>query len=622
MPIYVPRSFFILEIMSIKRFITVTAWVALAWLAGSCAKEEQQPRVSGVVMEPASAEIYVGESLQLTVEVQPSEAVDTKVRFDVSREGVISVSESGEVTGLAPGEAYAIAITNDGGYAAMSRIVVKSREESDDDPNAAEGDPEPYGACPTDAQVAWIRMETNMFIHFGPNTFTDFEWGSGQESETVFNPVDENGNPVDADVNQWVSVAKRNGFQGIVLTAKHHDGFCLWPYEYSTHTIANSPYKNGKGNLVKELGDECKAQGVKFGVYISPADLNDVDYGTGEAYNRKFAASVEEIHSQYELFEQWFDGANGGTTKHQEYDFDLFNSTVLKYNPDCIIFSNVGPGCRWVGNEYGFAKETCWATFTPSKHNVSQSNCPGDYGTYLGSGDENGQYWMPAESDVSIRTKDVQDNGDPMWFWNNLGNEYVRSAKNIMKLYYQSVGRNSLLLLNVPPATNARFEDADVASLDGFKAMKDEIFKTNLAAGATVTASASRDNGNARYAPANLLDDDFDTYFAAPDNQRSVDIEFKLAQPSTFNRVLLQEYIPLGQRVKSFTVYYKESESGAWKTLKSGTTIGHKRILLTNSVNAVAVKLSITGSLACPVLNGFGLYNDTVSGLTDSDLDK
>lgn len=605
-----------------KRLMAVSLSMLLVWFSTSCAGEEQELRVSGVVMTPESAEIFVGEKVQLTVDVQPVNAIDKEFQFEVSKEGIISVSPTGEVTGLAPGEAYAIAITNDGGYAAMCRIIVKSKDDESGEPDTPEGDPAPYGVCPTEAQVEWIRMETNMFIHFGPNTFTDFEWGSGQESEKVFNPVDANGNPVDADVNQWVSVAKRNGFKGIILTAKHHDGFCLWPYKHSSHTIANSPYKNGKGDLVKELGDECKAQGVKFGIYISPADLNDADYGTGDAYNRKFAAAIEEIHSKYEIFEQWFDGANGGSTKHQNYDFDLFDATVLNYNPNCIIFSNVGPGCRWVGNEYGFAKETCWSTFTPSKHNVSQSGCPGDYGTYLGSGDENGAYWLPAESDVSIRTKNIQDNGDPMWFWNNLGNERVRTSRNIMKLYYQSVGRNSILLLNVPPATDARFQDEDVASLDEFKEMKDKIFETNLAAGASVIATKTRDNGNARYAAANLIDDDFDTYFATPDDQKTVEIEFELAQKSTFNRVLVQEYIPLGQRVKSFSVYYKENEGGSWKFLKSGTTIGHKRILLTNSVCAVAVKLSITGSLACPVLNGFGLYNDTLSGLTDSDLDK
>ncbi len=587
--------------------------MALALFSVSCNNAVQQ-NVTGVSINPDSAEILVGETLTLTVDVQPVDAIDKGVTFDVSQEGIISISPSGEVTGLAPGEVYAIAITNDGGYTAMCHIVVNNVP-------GAEGDPAPYGTCPTAAQVEWIRMETNMFIHFGPNTFSGNEWGNGQESEDLFNPIDDSGNPVDADVNQWVTVAKRNGFKGIVLTAKHHDGFYLWPYSGSTHTIAQSPYKSGKGDLVKELGDECKNQGVKFGLYVSPADLNDPDFGNGNAYNEKFAQAIKELHSKYELFEQWFDGAQGGSTKVQNYDFNKFNSAVLEHNPDCIIFSNVGPGCRWVGNEYGFAKETCWATFTPSKHGVSQSSCPGDYGSYLGSGDKNGKYWIPAESDVSIRTKNQQDNGDPMWFWNNLGNERVRSSKNIMKLYYQSVGRNSLLLLNVPPATNARFEDADVASLDGFKKMKDEIFKTNLASGATVTASKTR-GSNQKYAPSNLIDDDYDTYFATADDDKKVDVEFTLAQKSTFNRVVLQEYIPLGQRVESFTVYYKEKEDGAWKTLKSGTTIGHKRILLTNSVSAVAVKLSITGSLACPVLNSFGLYNDTVSGLTDSNLDK
>ena len=474
--------------------------------------------------------------------------------------------------------------------------------------------PEGYGALPTEAQVAWQKMETNMFIHFGPNTFTNLEWGEGTDAEI------QKFNPSNVDCDGWVSVAKETGFQGIILTAKHHDGFCLWPNPYSTHTIAYSPYKNGKGDILKELSEACAKQGVKFGVYDSPWDKHDPNYGKGDAYNQIFANTLTDLHTNYgDMFEQWFDGAKGSDGKPQTYDFELFNKTVTDLHPDAIIFSNVGPGCRWVGNEYGFARETNWSTFSPSNYGADQSSLPGDYGTYLGSGTENGKYWMPAESDVSIRTKNQQDNGDPMWFWNNLGNEKTRSAKNLMKLYYQSVGRNSLLLLNVPPTTAGVFDAADIASLRGFKEMKDKIFATNLAEGASAEATHVRGDSE-RYAPANMIDGDYDTYFATDDANKTVDIIFTLKAPATFNRVLLQEYIPLGQRVKSFTVYYKSGNS--WKTLKSGTTIGYKRILLTDSVTTDAVKISINASLACPVLNGFGLYNDTFSGLVDGNLDK
>ena len=481
-----------------------------------------------------------------------------------------------------------------------------------DDPDPPVDAPEGYGALPTAAQVAWQKMETNMFIHFGPNTFTNKEWGDGTDDEIrKFNP-----SAVDCDA--WASIAKETGFKGIILTAKHHDGFCLWPNPYSTHTIAYSPYKNGDGDILKELSDACAKHGVKFGVYDSPWDRHDPNYGTGTAYNQIFANTLKDLHTNYgDMFEQWFDGAKGSDGKPQEYDFGLFDKTVTDLHPDAIIFSNVGPGCRWVGNEYGFARETNWSTFSPERYGATQSSLPGDYGTYLGSGTEGGAAWIPAEADVSIRTKNQQDNGDPMWFWNNLGNEKTRSAKNLMKLYYQTVGRNAVLLLNVPPTTAGVFDEADIASLRGFKKMKDEIFAKNLAEGAG--AEATRERGG-RYGPANLLDGDYDTYFATGDADRTVDIVFTLKERSTFNRVLLQEYIPLGQRVKGFTVYYKSGDS--WIPLQSGTTIGYKRILLTQRVTTDAVKVSVTSSLACPVLNGFGLYDDSVSGLSDSDLDK
>ena len=486
--------------------------------------------------------------------------------------------------------------------------------EPDPEPGPDPEAPAPYGALPTAAQVAWQQMETNMFIHFGPNTFTNLEWGEGTDAEI------RKFNPPTVDCDAWVTIARETGFQGMILTAKHHDGFCLWPNRFSTHTIAYSPYKDGKGDIVKELSEACAKQGVKFGIYDSPWDKHDPTYGTGAAYNERFANTITDLHENYgPLFEQWFDGAKGSDGKTQEYDFKRFNQAVTDLNPDAVIFSNVGPGCRWVGNEYGFARETNWSTFSPANYGASQSSLPGDYGTYLGSGTENGSYWMPAESDVSIRTKNQQDNGDPMWFWNNLGNERTRSAKNLMKLYYQSVGRNSLLLLNVPPTTAGVFDEADVASLRGFKEMKDKIFAKNLAEGAVAEASSVRGN-SPKYAPANMIDGDYDSYFATEDADKTVDIVFQLKESVSFNRVLLQEYIPLGQRVKRFTVYYKSGDS--WKSLKSATTIGYKRILLTDRVTTDAVKISINSSLACPVLNGFGLFDDSYSGLTDGNLDK
>lgn len=496
-------------------------------------------------------------------------------------------------------------------------------------PTPAADAPEGFGPLPTTAQVNWQRMETNMFVHFGPNTFTNLEWGYGTASEiAAFKPEK-------VDCDQWVSVAAECGFKGIILTAKHHDGFCLWPNANSTHTIAQSSYKNGKGDIVKELSEACRKGGVKFGVYDSPWDRHDPQYGTGAGYNTIFKNTIDDLHTNYgDLFEQWFDGAKGEDGKTQNYDFPMFNKAVLDLHPDCIIFSNVGPGCRWAGQEWGDAMPTCWSTFSPSAHNASQSSLPGDYESYLGSGDEptrSGAIWLPIECDTSIRTKDQQDNGNPMWFWNNTGNERTRSSKNLMQLYYQSVGRNGLLLLNVPPTTAGVLDEADVKSLRGFKEMKDKIFSVNYAEGATVTADNVRSGNDEAYGPQNMIDGNYHTYFATDDKKKTAVIEFTLKEPSTFNRVMIQEYIPLGQRVKGFTLKYKEEGSDTWKDMKwkkgynetsvSGTTIGHKRILLVSSVKATAVKLTISSSLACPVLNGFGLYNDTVTGLDNSKLD-
>lgn len=507
-----------------------------------------------------------------------------------------------------------------------STTIIVPVDTSSVTPSPKVGAPEGFGPLPTAAQVQWQRMETNMFVHFGPNTFTNVEWGYGTDEELAAFA------PKTVDCEQWVGVAAECGFKGIILTAKHHDGFCLWPNKHSTHTIAYTSYKDGKGDIVKELSQACAAAGVKFGIYDSPWDRHDSAYGTGNKYNQIFKNTIEDLHSNYgELFEQWFDGAKGEDGKTQDYDFDLFNSTVLSLHPDCVIFSNVGPGCRWAGQEWGDAWPTCWSTFSPDYHDASQSSLPGDYESYLGQGDNptvSGARWIPIECDTSIRTKDTQDNGNPMWFWNSLGNEYTRSAKNLMQLYYSSVGRNGLLLLNVPPTTDGVFDEKDVASLRGFKQMRDKVFGTNLAEEASVSADAVRGEG---FEASRVLDGNYDSYYAAPDGSKTAILEFTFPQERTFNRVLIQEYIPLGQRVRSFSLQYKEAGSDKWKALKwkvnghstavDGTTIGHKRILLTDLTTAVAIRLKIDSAYACPVLNGFGVYLDDVTGLENDDLD-
>ncbi len=456
--------------------------------------------------------------------------------------------------------------------------------------------PEPYGAVPTPQQVEWQKMEMNMFAHFGPNTFTGLEWGLGTEAEDIFNPSA-------LDCGQWASIAKAAGFKGIIITGKHHDGFCLWPNPVSTHTVAQSPWKDGKGDVLKELSEACAKAGLKFGVYVSPWDRNDPHYGTPE-YNDVYVKTLETVHDgRYgEVFEQWFDGANGEgpNGKKQVYDWPRFHETVLKYSPNAIMFSDVGPGCRWVGNERGVAGRTNWSTlntkgFTPGAGSPSTDT--------LNTGNVHGAVWHPAETDVSIR---------PGWFWRESENDKVKSLKKLLSIYYTSVGRNSLLLLNVPPDDRGLIHSADSARLMEFRRAIDEIFKDNLADGAKAKASNVRGRG---FGAENILDGNFDSYWATKDGVNEASVTFDLAGEKTFNRVLIQEYIPLGQRVKSFTVE-AEGPDGQWKEIARETTIGYKRIVPTEKVTTSKVRVNLV-AFAPVVINGFGLYLDNISDYSD-----
>lgn len=449
------------------------------------------------------------------------------------------------------------------------------------------GPPAPYGPTPTPQQLAWQKMEMNMFCHFGPNTFTGRDWGLGTETEDLFSPTD-------LDCRQWTSTAKAAGFKGIILTAKHHDGFCLWPNPVTTHTVAQSSWRAGKGDVLKDLSEACAADGLKLGVYISPWDRNSPNYGT-PAYNDLFVRTLESALGSYgPVFEQWFDGANGEGPggKKQTYDWPLFNQTVRRMQPDAVIFSDVGPGCRWMGNERGEAGRTNWSRLDIGNFEPGAGAPPRDT---LSQGQRNGALWIPAETDVSIR---------PRWFWRASENGQVKTAAKLLQIYYTSVGRNSVLLLNVPPDTTGRINPLDSARLMELRTVLDDIFKENLARGARAKASATRRG----FGTSNLLDEDYDTYWAAPEGTRTASLTFTLPEERTFNRVMLQEYIPLGQRISSFRV--DAQVDGTWKEIASETTVGYKRIVLTETVTTRSVRLNITGARACPVLNNFGLYLD------------
>jgi alpha-L-fucosidase len=434
-------------------------------------------------------------------------------------------------------------------------------------------------------------MEYYMFVHFGPNTFTDVEWGDGKEDPRVFNPTD-------LDCRQWAATARAAGMQGIIITAKHHDGFCLWPSNYSTHTVRESLWKEGKGDILRELSDACREYGLKFGVYLSPWDQNHPAYGT-DGYNEVFANTLNEVLSDYgPVFEQWFDGANGHANsgvKLPPYDWPMFHEVVYRNQPHAIIFSDVGPGCRWMGNERGVAGETNWSTmniegFTPGLGAPPTS--------VLNSGRQGGQAWVPAETDVSIR---------PGWFYSPATDERVKTTDKLMDIWYTSVGRNSNLLLNVPPDRRGRIHPNDSLRLMEFRAAREEAFAENLAAEAAVTASATR-GGSSKYAAANVLDGDYDTYWTTDDGVTSAWLEIDLGTEKRFNRLLLAEYIPLGQRVVSFNVEYPDAATGNWIPLTAATTIGYKRILRFPAVTAQKIRIGFEAQ-AAPVISAAAIYN-------------
>ncbi len=457
--------------------------------------------------------------------------------------------------------------------------------------------PEAILPVPSEAQMKWHEMEMNAFIHFTTNTFTDKEWGYGDESTNVFNPTE-------IDIEQWVTTLKEAGFRGIILTAKHHDGFCLWPTQYTEHSVKNSPYKDGEGDIVGELSAACKKHGLKFGVYLSPWDRNRADYGTPE-YITYYRNQLRELFTQYgPVFEMWFDGANGGDGYYggadekrkidgsTYYDWPTTLDMVRKMEPEVIFFSDAGPGVRWVGNEHGIACETNWNPFNPEGIYAGK---PG-INDLLCTGDRNGTHWIPAETDVSIR---------PGWFYHVAEDSLVKSPEHLFEIYLSSVGRGSTLLLNVPPDQRGLIHENDVEALKMWRTMLDREFAMNLAANATVTASSWRGKAN-DYHPAKVVDGDPDTYWATDDQTTTGSLEIELEKPTPVRYVVLQEYVRLGQRIEAFTVDFWQG--GQWQQAAEATTIGYKRILKLEPMQAEKIRINITASKACPVISNVEVY--------------
>lgn len=423
---------------------------------------------------------------------------------------------------------------------------------------------------PTPQQLQWHNSEFYLFAHFGPNTFTDKEWGHGDEAADMFNPTE-------LDCRQWCRIAKEAGAMGIIITAKHHDGFCLWPSKYSTHTVRESKWKNGKGDVLKELAAACKEFGLNFGVYISPWDRNHPDYGT-EKYNDVFVNMMKELFTNYgPITELWWDGANGEgpNGKKQVYDWTRFKETVRKLSPSTVVFSDVGPDIRWVGNEKGIAGITNWNTlsiegFTPGLGAPSTDT--------LNSGNKYGTHWIPAECDVSIR---------PGWFYHQEEDSKVKSPEELFQLYLKSVGRGATLLLNVPPDRRGKFHANDSAALVGFRKLRQQSFKTNLLLHASTYYLQS---GILKKAPAVTDGNAATTVTMQATEIHSAGAELK--ENKKVNCIVLREDLRNGQQCAEFKLLLFDKDDKLIKEIK-GTTIGRKRILTFPAVNINAVELTI-----------------------------
>ncbi len=462
--------------------------------------------------------------------------------------------------------------------------------------------PEPCGPVPSAKQLRWQQMEMYAFIHYSLNTYTDQEWGYGDESPTLFNPSD-------LDCRQWVTVCRQAGMRGIILTAKHHCGFCLWPSAYTDYSVAHSPWRDGQGDVVRELAEACREQGLECAVYLSPWDRHHARYGE-PAYVDYFRNQLRELLTQYgDLFEVWFDGANGGDgwygganetrriDRTTYYHWPETYRMVRALQPECLIWNDGGDrgDLRWIGNEAGRAGVTNW----------SLVNHVGDLDEQLlQHGQENGDAWVPGETNTSIR---------PGWFYHASEDDKVKTVEQLLETYYKSVGRNSTLLLNFPVMPNGRIHPVDSARGAEFYEKVQQTFAHNLAYGAAVTATNVRGNDQ-RFSAQNTIDNNPDTYWATDDGVTTASFTIDFGHPTTFNRFLAEEYIALGQRVRKFTL--EAMVNGLWQPLEDSlaeegdglTTIGHRRIICFPTITATSLRFTITDAKACPLLSRIGIY--------------
>lgn len=469
------------------------------------------------------------------------------------------------------------------------------------DPNDTEEDIIRKAASvkPTQRQLDWQKLEITGFIHFGINTFTGREWGDGTEDPKLFNPTK-------LDTDQWVRIAKDAGINLLILTAKHHDGFCLWPTETTEYSIKNSPYQNGQGDILKALAESCKKYDMKIGVYLSPWDRNAKSYGS-EEYNTMFRAQLREVLTKYgRIDEVWFDGANGEgpNGKKQEYDWASYYSLIRELQPEAVI-AVMGPDVRWVGTETGYGRDMEWSV-VPANNLDQNSIAEGSQQQMnikpmgdmrqkdLGSRDvirnAKGLVWYPAETDVSIR---------PGWFYHENQNALVKTPEKLLDIYFNSVGKNGVLLLNIPPTKEGLFHSIDEQHLLQWKALRDSIFSHNLLENKGVKLVGNKDR--------NRLKDEGENIWTTKSENQQLIFEYKSNSPLKFNILQFGEYIKWGQRVEAFDLQVQKD--GQWVSVASGTTVGYKRIITMPETHANHIRVVISQSRVQPYVDKIGLYH-------------
>ncbi len=452
---------------------------------------------------------------------------------------------------------------------------------------------------PSEEQLRWQKLEMTAFLHFGVNTFTDREWGAGTEDPKVFNPTE-------LDTRQWVKACKEGGFKQVIITAKHHDGFCLWPTKYTEHSVKNSPWKAGKGDVVKEVADACHEAGIGFGVYLSPWDRNNSHYGDSPKYDEIFINWLTELLTNYgKVDEVWFDGAcgEGPNGKKQVYNWEAYYKCIRKLAPHALIAIS-GPDVRWVGTESGYGRESEWSVLPLGAADqqkigeASQSSVniaptldyqKEDLGSRSKIKDAKGLIWYPAETDVSIR---------PGWFYHTKEDNEVKTPEKLLDIYFSSVGYNSVLLLNIPPDRRGLLQENDVKAIKGLKELLDKMYAVNYAS----NAKLSSDGIN----PKTITDHQMTTFWTTKEEKEAGTINITLPQIQKVDVLCLQENICIGQRIEKFHLEYKEGE--LWKIAGKGTTVGYKRLVRFAPVTAKEFRLVIEESRLNPTISELGLY--------------